>query len=103
MEKKTGFFRRRYKEILLTFTALLTAFIFVAMWYNSTHEVNPETWFVFWKYCMMFLYFFSFPIVIWFIIGGLIDLKNMFKILNEKKADETDDGYVRKDSNGGQA
>jgi hypothetical protein len=96
MEKQPGFFRRRYKEILLTFTGLLTIFIFGTMWYNSTHEINPEIWFTFWKYCMFFLYFTAFPVVLWFIIGGIFDLKKLFRILDEKKMDEEDDGYIRK-------
>ena len=97
MEKQPGFFKRNYKTILYSFTAVLAVAIIITMWYNSTHEVNPLTWLGFWKYCMTFLYFISFPVVLWFIIGGLVDLKKMIAILKQEKLDEKDDGYVRKE------
>ena len=97
MDEQKGFFRRRYKEILFSFTALLAVAIIVTMWYNSTHDVNPRSWFVFWKIIITGLYFVSFPVVLFFIIGGLIDVKNLFKILKEEKVDNKDDGFVRQE------
>ncbi|MBN1155050.1 sodium:solute symporter [candidate division KSB1 bacterium] len=65
--------------------------------YNFSHGLQDSNWFVFWKYYIFIYAAVSALVVIWFTIGGVIDMKAMFKHLGTAERDETDDGYIRRD------
>ena len=70
-------------------------FVFGTM-YNLSNDVSDESWMVYWKYQLYINIIFSFIIIIWFTIGGFIDIKKMFKSLNSSKRDHGDSGFVDK-------
>jgi hypothetical protein len=75
-------------------TFLLTVFIIGLFWYSRTHEVSVESWISFWKWFTFVLFGYSLPITIWFLIGSIIDLKNLFTRLRSQREDAQDDGQV---------
>ena len=70
-------------------------FVFGTM-YNLSNDVSDESWMVYWKYQLYINIIFSFIIIIWFTIGGFIDIKKMFKSLSSSKRDHEDSGFVYK-------
>ncbi|MBC8329921.1 MAG: sodium:solute symporter, partial [Planctomycetes bacterium] len=62
--------------------------------YNLTVDVPPESWLSFWRGWTWFVLLSGTAIMIWFTIGGFRDLKEMFRLLRERRADERDDGRV---------
>jgi len=62
--------------------------------YNLTHDVTTEAWAEFWKWYVRVFSVIAIGTVIWFLIGGLFDLKSMFKTLRTAKRDSRDDGIV---------
>jgi solute:Na+ symporter, SSS family len=62
--------------------------------YNLTHEVEASSWMNYWKYYVIIYAVVSALVLIWFTIGGVIDMKAMFKQLTSMKRDDTDDGFV---------
>ena len=70
-------------------------FVFGTM-YNLSNDVSDESWMVYWKYQLYINIIFSFIIIIWFTIGGFIDIKKMFKSLSSSKRDHEDSGFVDK-------
>jgi len=53
-----------------------------------------ESWLAFWHYWTWFIYASSIAVTVWFIIGGLYDVKYMYRQLRTMKVDESDDGRV---------
>ena len=49
---------------------------------------------MYWKYQVYINIVFSFIIIIWFTIGGFIDIKKMFISLDSDKRDHGDSGWV---------
>ena len=70
-------------------------FVFGTM-YNLSNDVSDESWMIYWKYQLYINIIFSFIIIIWFTIGGFIDIKKMFKSLSSSKRDHEDSGFVNK-------
>ena len=70
-------------------------FVFGTM-YNLSNDVSDESWMVYWKYQLYINIIFSFIIIIWFTIGGFIDIKKMFKSLESSKRDHGDSGFFDK-------
>jgi len=62
--------------------------------YNLYHDVADSSWAEFWKWYVRVFAVISLGTVIWFLFGGVIDLKNMFKTLRIVKRDSRDDGVV---------
>ena len=65
--------------------------------YNLSHDVPDSNWMSYWKYYVIIYALVSAVVVVWFSIGGVIDMKAMFKQLSVMKRDDTDDGFVLKD------
>jgi SSS family solute:Na+ symporter len=64
---------------------------------NLTREVSTEAWLAFWKtYTMIFLAV-SIAVIVWFSVGGLVDLKNMVRTLKVMTRDHADTGFVDKE------
>ena len=62
--------------------------------YNLSNSVSDESWMVYWKYQIYINVVFSFIIIIWFTIGGILDIKNMFRSLSSVERDHGDAGWV---------
>lgn len=67
--------------------------------YNLSHDVSDSSWLSYWKYYVIIYAVVSAIVVVWFTIGGVIDMKSMFKELTVMKRDEADDGYVIRSEN----
>ena len=62
--------------------------------YNLYNDVSDDLWMMYWKYQVYINIVFSFIIIIWFTIGGFIDIKKMFISLDSDKRDHGDSGWV---------
>ena len=62
--------------------------------YNLYNDVSDDLWMLYWKYQIYINIVFSFIIIIWFTIGGFIDIKKMFISLDSDKRDHGDSGWV---------
>jgi len=62
--------------------------------YGLSHDVADSHWLSYWKYYVIIYGLVSAVVVIWFTIGGIVDLKAMFKRLAIMQRDDSDDGYV---------
>ena len=62
--------------------------------YNLYNDVSDKSWMLYWKYQIYINIVFSFIIIIWFTIGGFIDIKKMFISLDSDKRDHGDSGWV---------
>ena len=62
--------------------------------YNLYNEVSDESWMMYWKYQIYINIVFSFIIIVWFTIGGFIDIKKMFISLDSDIRDHGDSGWV---------
>jgi len=62
--------------------------------YGLSHDVADSHWLSYWKYYVIIYALVSAVVVIWFTIGGIVDLKAMFKKLAIMQRDDSDDGYV---------
>ncbi len=63
--------------------------------YNFTNDVPDSTWTSFWRLYVYVELALAVVVVIWFTMGGLLDLKSMFGRLGAMDRDDTDDGVVR--------
>ena len=64
--------------------------------YNLYTDVGDESWMTFWKVYIYANLAASILAIVWFAIGGVKDIKNMFKQLGTMKRDDHDDGTVVK-------
>ena len=62
--------------------------------YSLTHDVADRDWLTYWKYNVIIYAVASGIVMIWFTIGGIFDMKAMFKKLAVMKRDDKDDGFV---------
>ena len=73
---------------------LFTLVFILGTIYNLSNDVIDETWMVYWKYQVYINIVFSFIIIIWFTVGGFIDIKKMFSSLGSSERDHNDSGWV---------
>ena len=69
--------------------------------YNRYHPISNDVWVKFWYVFVWIWMIVGLIVTIWFAVGGLCDLKYMFKKLSETKRDFADDGMIigNKDNN----
>ena len=65
--------------------------------YNLTHAVSNASWMNFWEIYIWVYLFTSIIVIIWFTIGGVINVKEMLSALKTMKRDHADSGYVAND------
>lgn len=70
-----------------------TAFIIFTV-YNLIWEVSTEAWASFWHFFVWLNVVLATITTVWYIVGGIVDLKYMFKVLRSAKRNELDDGMV---------
>ena len=64
---------------------------------NLTGEVGDLAWMRFWRTYTMIMLAVSIAVIVWFSIGGIINLKDMIRSLRTMTRDHADTGYVEKD------
>jgi len=69
-------------------------FIIGTSW-NSINEISTESWKKWWGFHLGIQAFTAVIIGIWFFLGGLRDLRRLFKDLKNNDEDQSDDGFVR--------
>ena len=62
--------------------------------YNLSNPVSDISWMKYWGYFVHINLVYSFFIIIWFTIGGFMDLKQMISSLKSSERDHADDGWV---------
>ena len=62
--------------------------------YNLIWDVPTAVWAKFWHFFVLFNVILATLTTIWYIIGGIFDLKSMFNTLRTAKRNELDDGMV---------
>lgn len=60
-----------------------------------TGRIGDETWAPFWKFYLFALFGLLLATTVWLGIGGIRDLRNMFRLLKEARDDVSDDGTVK--------
>ncbi len=80
--------------ITISWPLVWTLIFLVVTAYNLTTEVPAESWLSFWHGWTWFVLLTGSAIMVWFGIGGFRDLREMFRLLRERRADEHDDGRV---------
>src|SRR5665647_3288033 len=64
---------------------------------NLTSEVSTAAWLGFWKTYTMIYLVVSIFVIVWFSIGGVINLKEMIATLKVMTRDHSDQGFVERD------
>ena len=71
--------------------------------YNLAVDIETTAWMTFWRYYIWMTLALSIIVTIWFILGGIRDLKRMFFLLSTVKRNDLDDGMVVDHQNPGEA
>ena len=85
------------KIIYLTIAGcvILSALVFIIVTiYNIVFDVESQTWIKFWHLFVWLILVLGTVTTIWFTLGGLFDLRKMFRRLSTIIRDDTDDGTV---------
>lgn len=70
------------------------AFFVVITAMNLMFHIGNDWWAKFWHFYVLLYLAISVPTTIWFTVGGIIDIKALFKALSAAERDHTDDGSV---------
>ena len=70
-----------------------SVFIFATI-YNLTHDVSDDTWATFWWVKVIITVVLGVGTTIWFLFGGVRDIRALFHTLATMKRDHRDDGRV---------
>lgn len=62
--------------------------------YNLIFDVKTESWEKFWYFYIVLSLIVGIFVTTWFLIGGVFNLKDMFRMLREVKINDMDDGMV---------
>ena len=81
-----------WSTIVWTFSWI--AIFFGGTFYNYAFKVKNESWITFWQVYVYTFLILSIITTIWFLFGGIQDLKKMFRLLKEAQRDVSDDGTV---------
>lgn len=79
---------------LLAWNAGWFAFFLVVTLISLATGIGNEWWAKFWKVYVYMYLFISIPVFFWFTIGGIKDIKHLFRTLETLERDHTDDGRV---------
>ena len=77
-----------------TWTFLWVVVFIIGTIYNLTNDVSNSAWMKFWEIYVWIYLLVSIIVIIWFTIGGVINLKEMLCTLKMMKRDHSDDGFV---------
>jgi len=71
----------------------------VGTFYSLSYGISTESWLKFWHLYVWISFILGIIMVVWFTIGGLRDLRNLFRDLRTRERDPMDDGTVIKQDN----
>jgi hypothetical protein len=66
--------------------------------YAVIFDPGEAAWASFWHVYLWILFFLAIGVTVWFTIGGLRDIRSLFRTLKSQERDFDDDGMVRHDS-----
>ena len=75
-------------------TGLWTLVFIIGTVYNLSNPVSDDAWMKFWEYYIYIHLVLSGIVLVWFTLGGFIDLKSMVTSLQSEVRDHKDDGWV---------
>ena len=75
-------------------TIFWTIVFIIGTTYNLYNPVSDDTWMSYWKFYIYVHLILSFFVIIWFTIGGFIDLRKMIFSLDSVERDHGDTGWV---------
>ena len=78
----------------LAWSLSLCAVFLIGVVCNLIFDIKTGSWIKFWWVYVVIHFVLSIITTIWFLIGGLRDYRDMFRLLKSRKADELDDGRV---------
>ncbi|MEI6914127.1 MAG: sodium:solute symporter [Armatimonadota bacterium] len=84
--------------ILVPWNGLNFIFFVVFSVINKIMPVADSAWANWWHFNILWSLVLSVPIIVWFTIGGVIDIKALFKTLAAAERDASDNGTVRDES-----
>ena len=76
-------------------TGFWTLVFIIGTVYNLSNPVSDDAWMKFWEYYIYIHLVLSGIVLVWFTLGGLIDLKSMITSLRSEVRDHGDDGWVK--------
>ncbi|MEG8945649.1 sodium:solute symporter family protein [Rosettibacter firmus] len=85
--------------ISYVWTFIWVAIFIIGTIINLTNDVPDSSWMAFWRFYVISNLIVSFIIIIWFLVGGLKDFKDMMNRLKNMVRDHLDNGTVRKNYN----
>ena len=80
--------------ILLYNLVWVAIFFGTAAWHFLVRPIPGEWWETFWFFWLRLNVVIGIPVVIWFVIGGVRDLRHVFRRLASLERDDRDDGRV---------
>jgi len=75
--------------------ALGGVFVAGTVYYFTLGKATDASWLGFWQLLVWLALGLGAVVTVWFLIGGMRDLKDMFHLLRTKVRDDSDDGRVR--------
>ena len=75
-------------------TGFWTLVFIIGTVYNLSNPVSDDAWMKFWEYYIYIHLVLSGIVLVWFTLGGFIDLKSMITSLQSEVRDHGDDGWV---------
>lgn len=69
-------------------------FVVLTTWRLTGHDIADETWVMWWQWWTWCTLGAAIIVVIWFTIGGAMDVRTLFRRLRTYRSDERDDGRV---------
>lgn len=86
----------RVLAIVYAVTTIGTWLIFIGVCIANYafHAVTENFWILFWHYYIWALVVISFPVMVWFTVGGILDIRALMVTLKTAVRDVTDDGRV---------
>jgi SSS family solute:Na+ symporter len=106
--EKLGFSReftggdRIITYITLGWPLIWTVIFVIVTVYNLMVDVPDESWATYWHGWTWFLLACAVMVTLWFTIGGVRDLRDLYHRLRLRRDQQTDDGRVANTSNRGQ-
>jgi len=98
--EKLGFSRdftggdRAIAYVTLSWPLVWTVIFVIVTIYAMTAGVSTQTWLAYWRGWTWLVLGCAVLVTVWFTIGGIIDMKYLFRKLRSRAADPSDDGRV---------
>jgi len=87
-------FDRFTAYVVFGWTIALVAMFFLGTIYATVFDTSDDAWATFWYFYLWHLFVVFVISTIWLTVGGLRDIRKMFKVLSSSQRDYSDDGTV---------